>query len=232
MPQSDKSKLNKIYSKVKSAQDQAELVDILDALDAIENEEDPGKGERMVQTWSEDRGGEGKRLVQAVRELRKSSEDQSEKESQTRSADVLSRLEEFIKAFDRNVPDPIVSWCICLSLAPLIYILYESKKIKNGLGPEERKMTFFSIPMIPNVSVCQTTSKGLSMSFRNLTLYGVSRLRVCGGGVRENLLTSASWKASLCLPSLSVSLDSVTGPGVPFKGRVKAFYAQPKLHVS
>jgi hypothetical protein len=69
------------------------------------------------------------------------------------------------------------------------------------------------------------TSKGLSTSYKNLTLFGLSRAESCGKLKKK----FNQWKAELCLATLTSSVDSVTGPGVPFKGRVAAIFKRPKL---
>ena len=74
----------------------------------------------------------------------------------------------------------------------------------------------------------QTTTHGLSMNFRNLTLYALSDIRVCSDAHK---VFGHKWKADICWPRLSVGVDTVTGPGVPFKGRVAAIYKKPKMQI-
>ena len=63
------------------------------------------------------------------------------------------------------------------------------------------------------------------MSYKNLTLYGLSHGSTCG-----KLQKSFNyWKGSICLASLTSTVDSVTGPGVPFKGRVAAIFKSPTV---
>ncbi|XP_059078987.1 uncharacterized protein LOC131877341 isoform X1 [Tigriopus californicus] len=73
------------------------------------------------------------------------------------------------------------------------------------------------------------TSKGLSASYRNLTLYGISDIRICGP--IHKYFGGNKWKATLCLPRISTSVNCVAGPGVPFKGRVSAIFKLPKLEI-
>lgn len=77
-------------------------------------------------------------------------------------------------------------------------------------------------------SIIQTAVHGLSMNFRNLTLHGMTRLRVCGSVRRQ---FGDKWRSQLCLPLLSASVDTVTGPGVPFRGKVAVIFRRPKLDV-
>ncbi len=113
-------------------------------------------------------------------------------------------LEKFVKKFTTNVPDPIVR---------LI-----DKKLTRG-----KAMNLFSI---------QTTSKGLGMNYHNLTLRGLSDVNLCGAVKRELGLGSSSWKASICMPMLSASVGTTTGPGVPFRGRVNVLLRRPKISLT
>ena len=67
------------------------------------------------------------------------------------------------------------------------------------------------------------------MNFHNLTLYGISNMKVCGAAHK---FFGNKWKADVCLPSLSSTVDTVTGPGVPFKGKVSVIFKQPRLHLT
>ena len=89
----------------------------------------------------------------------------------------------------------------------------------------EREWKNFARKMIESTPDPVITSKGLSMSYKNLTLYGLSHAKVCGK-VKK---TFSTWKGHICLDSLTSTVDSVTGPGVPFKGRVAAIFKTPKV---
>ena len=59
----------------------------------------------------------------------------------------------------------------------------------------------------------QATNKGLSMSYKNLTLYGLGEMKVCGK-IRKSLgMGSETWTTDVCLPRLTTTIDTVTGPG-------------------
>ena len=66
------------------------------------------------------------------------------------------------------------------------------------------------------------------MNYRNLTMFGISDLTLCGP-VRKYF--GSKWKANICMPRLSATVNCVAGPGVPFKGRVSAILAQPKIEI-
>ena len=63
------------------------------------------------------------------------------------------------------------------------------------------------------------------MSYKNLTLFGLSHAKACGK-IKKSF---NSWKGYVCLTALTSTVDSVTGPGVPFKGRVAAIFKSPKV---
>lgn len=71
------------------------------------------------------------------------------------------------------------------------------------------------------------------MNYKNLTLYGLSEMEVCSK--KEATVSKGSsskrWKGYVCLDTLAATLDCVTGPGVPFQGRVAAVFKQPKILV-
>ncbi len=94
-------------------------------------------------------------------------------------------------------------------------------------------MRLMPLPPLPPPTFfpSQTTSRGLSLNYRNLTLRGVTDLRLCGR-VGRAMGGRRTWKARLCLPSLLATVDTNTGPGVPFKGRVTAVLSTPKLAVT
>jgi len=75
------------------------------------------------------------------------------------------------------------------------------------------------------------TSKGLSMSFKSLTMYGLSEVKVCGK-VKKSFGGKSTWKGYICMPTLAATVDCSTGPGVPFKGKVAEIVRKPKLQLS
>lgn len=68
----------------------------------------------------------------------------------------------------------------------------------------------------------------MSASYRNITLYGISDMHVCG---KVHHAFGNKWKGAICMPSLSATVNCDSGPGVPFKGRVAAIFKQPKIEI-
>jgi len=72
------------------------------------------------------------------------------------------------------------------------------------------------------------TNRGLTTSYKNFTLYGITKGSICGK-IRKSFNT---WRGDLCFSKLTSSVSSETGPGVPFKGKVSAIFTGPKIEFS
>ena len=70
------------------------------------------------------------------------------------------------------------------------------------------------------------------MSYRNLTLYGLTEMSICGKMKKGFGMGSEVWTSEICFPRLTTTVDCVTGPGVPFRGKVAAIFKEPKLKIS
>ncbi|XP_040573062.1 uncharacterized protein [Lepeophtheirus salmonis] len=73
------------------------------------------------------------------------------------------------------------------------------------------------------------TNKGLSSSYKNLTLYGVSKISTCKP-VKKSF--GNHWKGTVCLPNLSSMITSSSGPGVPFKGKVISIFKDIQIKMT
>jgi hypothetical protein len=70
------------------------------------------------------------------------------------------------------------------------------------------------------------------MSYRNLTMYGLTGMKVCGKLKKALSAAPDTWTSEICLPRLTTTLDCVTGPGVPFRGKVAAIFKDPKIRIT
>ena len=95
-----------------------------------------------------------------------------------------------------------------------------NSKIENLWEKFAKKM----IEVTPDPVV---TSQGHSMSYKNLTLLGLSDAHLCKKAKLKKAFNM--WKGYICMASLTSTVDSVTGPGVPFKGRVAGIFKNPKV---
>ena len=63
--------------------------------------------------------------------------------------------------------------------------------------------------------IFQVTNRGLTTSYKNFTLFGITQGTICGK-FRKSFNT---WRGDLCFSKLTSCVSSETGPGVPFKGK-------------